>query len=509
MERRVGEVFEYQGKILRVKEAEGKICEGCLFLNKCTCQIKGEVGWCGCGTRSDKKNVIFVEVEDQSQKETETVKERKIGEKFDYYGKTLEVVQTKSDTCYQCCFKEETGRCSRIKSKTRVCDMIKRSDRRPVIFVEVKKEAQKESEAIKERKIGEVFDYDGKKLRVEEFRSDCVGCFFDGQCNKTIKETTGACGSSIREDGKNVIFAEVPMQEDTEEPKERKVGEVFEYEGRKLKVMEETDGCTGCYFREYSCHNHKIIGECLYSKRSNNKGVIFIDITDEPANKPQPQEESQQKLDLCEILKNCPMGEPFWSPLYGDVTLYCTDQETKKVLVTAEDNVNCVINADGTVTIYGVTSPEVMLYPSREQRDWSKVKYEPKNVLPRSWEEFCATHDITMSEYFIGETSNIFNSNSGKRIPEISKTILPSEQAAEAHLAYMQLHQLRNAWREGWTPDWMDNTQAKFAIVYNKDEHIVFDCRFISRFLSFQDETRAKEFLECYKGLIKKAGDLI
>lgn len=431
--------------------------------------------------------------------------ERKIGEKFEYEGKTLEVVETKSDTCYHCYFKKDNGRCSRIKPKTGECDMYERSDKRPVIFVEVKKQP----EAAKERKIGEVFDYDGKKLRVEEFRSDCVGCFFDGQCSKTIKETTGACGSSIREDGKNVIFVDVQPQEDTEEPNERKVGEVFEYEGRKLKVMEETDGCTGCYFREYSCHNHKIIGECLYSKRSNNKGVIFIDITDESANKPQPQEEPQQELNLCEVLKHCPQGEPFYSPMYGDVTLYCTDQETKKVLVTAEDNINCVFNSDATITFGSVRSADIMLYPSREQRDWSKVKYEPKNVLPRSWEEFCATHDITMSEYFIGETGNIFNSNSGKRIPEISKTILPSEQAAEAHLAYMQLHQLRNAWREGWTPDWKDNTQAKFAIIYNKDEHIVFDCRFISRFLTFQDEARAKEFLECYKGLIKKAGDLI
>ena len=131
MERRVGEVFEYQGKIFRVKEAEGKICEGCSFLNKCTCETKGAVGWCDCGTRSDKKNVIFVEVKEQQ--ETETVKERKIGEKFDYYGKTLEVVETKSDLCYQCCFKEETGRCSRSKTKTGLHDKHKPSDRRPVI----------------------------------------------------------------------------------------------------------------------------------------------------------------------------------------------------------------------------------------------------------------------------------------------------------------------------------------------------------------------------------------
>ena len=387
--------------------------------------------------------------------------------------------------------------------------MHKRSDRRPVIFMEVKKDAQKESEAPKERKIGEVFDYNGKKLRVEEFRSDCVSCFFDGQCSKTIKETTGACGSSIRKDGKNVIFAEVPPQKDTEEPKERKVGEVFEYEGRKLKVMEEIDGCAGCCFREYSCPNIRISGECLYSKRSNNKGVIFIDITDESANKPQPQEESQQKLNLCELLRYCPKRTEFWSPMLGNVKLNSIDHAQQRLFVILETGANWYINSDATITIGSVTSADMMLYPSREQRDWSKVKYEPKKELPRTWVEFCATHDITMSEYFIGETGNIFNSNSGKRIPEISKTILPSEQAAEAHLAYMQLHQLRNAWREGWKPDWTDNTQPKFAIIYNKDEYIVFDCRFMNRFLSFQDESRAKEFLECFKGLIKKSGDLI
>ena len=395
--------------------------------------------------------------------------------------------------------------------------MHKRSDRRPVIFMEVKKDAQKESEAIKERKIGEMFDYNGKKLRVEEFRSDCVSCFFDGQCSKTIKETTGACGSSIREDGKNVIFVEVPPQKDTEEPKERKVGEVFEYEGRKLKVMEEIDGCAGCCFREYSCPNHRIVGECLYDKRSNNKGVIFIDITDESANEPQTQKQTEQQpneepqqLNLCELLRYCPKGTEFWSPMLGNVKLNSIDHAQQRVYVILETGENWYINSDATITLDSyVTSAEIMLYPSREQRDWSKVKYEPKKELPRTWVEFCASHDITMSEYFIGETGNIFNSNSGKRIPEISKTILPSEQAAEAHLAYMQLHQLRNAWREGWEPDWTDNTQAKFAIIYNKDEYIVFDCRFMNRFLSFQDESRAKEFLECYKGLIKKAGDLI
>ena len=511
MERRVGEVFEYQGKILRVKEAEGKICEGCLFLTKCTCEIKGEVGWCGRGTRSDKKNVIFVEVKEQQ--ELETVKERKIGEKFDYYGKTLEVVETKSDTCYQCCFKEETGRCSRIKTKTGVCDMHKRTDRRPVIFMEVKKQSQKEAEAVKERKIGEVFDYEGKKLRVEEFRSDCVGCFFDGRCTETIKESTGACGSSIREDGKNVIFAEVPLHEDTEEPKERKVGEVFECEGKKLKVVEtEITKCDDCYFFDNNAclKNYQVAGECLSRKRTDYKPIIFVEVKDE-----QPQEQTEQpheepRINLCELLRHCPKGTEFWSPMLGDVKLSSIDHARQRVFVILETGANWHFNPDATLTFGGVTSTDIMLYPSREQRDWSKVKYEPTNVLPRTWEEFCANYPCKKDECCITAGCGLYWATEGaERQVHCDKNFLSNRQAAEAHLAYMQLHQLRDAWREGWIPDWKDDMQAKFSIVYNNGEYSVFDYQYVSRFLAFQDEKRAKEFLECYKGLIKKACDLI
>ena len=441
MERKIGEIFEYQGKKLIVEESNSGGCGGCFFKELCPLIVRKTAGECQAESRVDNKHVIFVEVKEQ--KETKAVKERKIGEKFEYDGKTLEVVETKYDTCYLCCFKENDGRCSKNKSKVGECEMIKRSDRRPVIFVEVK--------------------------------------------DKTKEQ---------------------PQQ--TEKPKELKIGETFEYKGRKLKAIEKEgiDDCDGCVLFKEDCKRvHDLVGECEGKKRNDGKGVVFVDV-DEFDDYPLIEEEPQQ-LNLCEILKNCPMGESFWSPLYGDVKLYCIDQEAEKVVVTAVGNVNRNINSDATITFGNMRSPEIMLYPSREQRDWSKVKYEPKNVLPRTWEEFCVTHNITMSEYFIGNTGNIFNSNSGKRIPEISKTILPSEQAAEAHLAYMQLHQLRNAWREGWVPDWTDNTQAKFAIIYNKDEYIVFDSRFISRFLSFQDESRAKEFLKCYKGLIKKAMDLI
>ena len=48
------------------------------------------------------------------------------------------------------------------------------------------------------------------------------------------------------------------------------------------------------------------------------------------------------------------------------------------IVETIEGHFTWEINADGTISIDEVTSPEVMLYPSKEQRDWTKVKYEPK-----------------------------------------------------------------------------------------------------------------------------------
>lgn len=50
-----------------------------------------------------------------------------------------------------------------------------------------------------------------------------------------------------------------------------------------------------------------------------------------------------------------------------------TREEIKKLKRLLEE-----INADGTITIDDITSEVIMLYPSREQWDWTKVKYEPK-----------------------------------------------------------------------------------------------------------------------------------
>lgn len=74
---------------------------------------------------------------------------------------------------------------------------------------------------------------------------------------------------------------EVPKKESIEE---RKVGEIFEFEGKKLQVViHPSYSCRGCYFYtlcQYDCEyqNAKGLGACDKKDRSDNNYVIFKEV---------------------------------------------------------------------------------------------------------------------------------------------------------------------------------------------------------------------------------------
>ena len=131
------------------------------------------------------------------------------------------------------------------------------------------------------------------------------------------------------------------------------------------------------------------------------------------------------------------------------------------------------------------------------------------SALPNTWEEFCKMYPIKDDEWFIAGNSNIIRMFQGKRYTLYCCNILPSQQAAKAHLAYMQLHQLRDCYRQGWAPDWSDYNQIKYTIYFEKDKFkIAWNC-YLSQFLSFQSKEIAEKFFNNFKDLIETAGDLI
>ena len=131
--------------------------------------------------------------------------------------------------------------------------------------------------------------------------------------------------------------------------------------------------------------------------------------------------------------------------------------------------------------------------------------------LPKTWQEFCEQNEVKIGECYLDDCCGLIEADDdGNTRDKVNdRNILPSKQAAKQHLALMQLHQLRDAWREGWLPDWKDDNQRKYVVYNPEGEFTIGYFTITRRFLSFQDEKRAEEFKKCFIDLIKQAGDLI
>lgn len=93
-------------------------------------------------------------------------------------------------------------------------------------------------------------------------------------------------------------------------------------------------------------------------------------------------------LNLIEILKDCPNGTKLYSPIYGDVELVDVlrnEEEIYPIEIKISDYLTDKLSKDGR--IFTEYNGECMLFPSKEQRDWSqfnpkKPKFDPKTLKP-------------------------------------------------------------------------------------------------------------------------------
>lgn len=120
--------------------------------------------------------------------------------------------------------------------------------------------------------------------------------------------------------------------------------------------------------------------------------------------------------------------------------------------------------------------------------------------LPKTWDEYCAKH---------GDMGVIIKASLGTAYVALNKHVFSDYKQAQAHIAKMKLHLLRDEYRQGWLPEWMDYEQDKYVIQKFIDEYVIRLYNTTSYFLSFQDDERANEFLTNFRELIEQAGDLI
>ena len=90
-----------------------------------------------------------------------------------------------------------------------------------------------------------------------------------------------------------------------------------------------------------------------------------------------------ENINLCEMLKDCPKGTKLWSPIWGDITFETINAFDGLVYVLKHKGVHIILD-NGKFDADG----ECIIFPSKDQRDWSKFKAPIKRFNPEEFKPF-------------------------------------------------------------------------------------------------------------------------
>ena len=85
----------------------------------------------------------------------------------------------------------------------------------------------------------------------------------------------------------------------------------------------------------------------------------------------------EENINIAAILNDKPNGLRLYSPIFGECTFCCVREDTNDICVKKHNGVIEYFNSEGLYFALG----EVMLFPSKEMRDWSKFTWKMGDVL--------------------------------------------------------------------------------------------------------------------------------
>ena len=136
-----------------------------------------------------------------------------------------------------------------------------------------------------------------------------------------------------------------------------------------------------------------------------------------------------------------------------------------------------------------------------------ELKKEPEvKSLPTKWEDL-----EDFSGWYINPLGKtVFQAEwSARDNKEASKPNYPTKELAEGALALCQLIRFRDAWRDGWIPDYSDISYNKYSIVTQNGKICIDWYTSSQKILSFKTKKLAEKFLETFKDLIETAKDFL
>ena len=118
-----------------------------------------------------------------------------------------------------------------------------------------------------------------------------------------------------------------------------------------------------------------------------------------------------EKVDLKKILKYCPKGTKFYSTIFGEVEFDKIKEDSNfPIIFVTTDGSNSDVTADGRY--YDQWDGECTLFPSKDQRDWSKFEapwYNKEKFVPETLHPFdkVLVRDASSQNWYCGLFSHI------------------------------------------------------------------------------------------------------
>lgn len=103
----------------------------------------------------------------------------------------------------------------------------------------------------------------------------------------------------------------------------------------------------------------------------------------------------EEKINIAEILKDKKNGLRLYSPIFGECTFCCVREDTNDICVKKHNGVKEFFDSKG---LYYNTG-EVMLFPSKEMRDWEKFSWKKGDLLINSCGFQCIFKEWESNDY--------------------------------------------------------------------------------------------------------------
>lgn len=99
-----------------------------------------------------------------------------------------------------------------------------------------------------------------------------------------------------------------------------------------------------------------------------------------------------EKIDLTKILKDCPIGTKLYSTIYGEVEFYkIVESSFYPIVLRTGNSLRPCVTKYGMHSIDYENKGECTLFPSKDQRDWSKFTapwYKKERFDPKTLKSF-------------------------------------------------------------------------------------------------------------------------